>query len=261
MQNLVNKQVDSWVRPWNIEKFDELADRDERFFSLVVKGVLGWLTRNIVLYNKPIRHFIFNTGSSYIYMENNGYIYNDSETTGEDFLYMSIPRCVCELESFEIQTDDLSSAFVRGTYERKSNLDGQIHGYNAEIRRMPIQISMKCHYVLSNFNEALILIQEIIDKLAFQKYFKIVYLGQIIPCSIEFPTSTQIQFDKIDMSSPQDRTRKVDLDLKICTAYPQIDVRSEIDNSKSVISGFGTQLEIFKDTSKNHTDIEKRKIK
>ncbi|MCH5166974.1 MAG: hypothetical protein J1F35_03690 [Erysipelotrichales bacterium] len=261
MQNLVNKEIDSWVRPWNIEQFNDLADRDERFFSLVIKGALGWLSRNIVLYNQPIKHFILNTGSTYLYTENNGYIYDDSETTGEDSLYMSLPRCVCEIESFQIQTDDLSSAFVRGTYERKSNKDGQIHGYNAEIRRIPIEISLKCHYILSNFNESIILIQELFDKLVFQKYFKIVYLGQVIPCSIEFPTSTQIEFDKIDMANPQDRTRKIDMELKLCTLYPQIDIRSELDNSTNVISEFGTEMNIYKDSTKNSTDRERRKYK
>ena len=75
MQNLVNKTTEKWKHPWNVEKFDNLFDRDERFFSILIKGALSWLTRNIVLYDKPINHFIFNTGSSYMYIENNGYKY------------------------------------------------------------------------------------------------------------------------------------------------------------------------------------------
>ena len=47
MQNLVNVEKDVWIRPWDIEKFDELSDRDERFFSLVTKGLLSYLN------NKP----------------------------------------------------------------------------------------------------------------------------------------------------------------------------------------------------------------
>ena len=258
MQNLVNKKQDIWVRPWNKERFDDLEERDERFFSIVIKGALGWLTRNIVLYNKPIKHFIFNTGSTIMYVENNNYEYSETETSGEDALYMSLPRCVCELDSFQIQTDDLSSQFVRGTYERLSNLDGQIRGYNAELRRLPIEITLNCKYVLSNFNEALILVQELFDKMVFQKYFRIVYLGQIIPCSIEFPITNKIQFDKIDMTSPQDKTKKIDIELKICTAYPQIDTRSEMDNS-NIISAAGYNIDIYKDFKHNRTDEEKFK--
>ena len=50
MQNLSENSVNKtakWMRPWNIEKFDELSNRDERFFSIVLKGALGWLTQNI----------------------------------------------------------------------------------------------------------------------------------------------------------------------------------------------------------------------
>lgn len=258
MQNLINKKVDHWVRPWNKERFDDLENRDERFFSIVIKGALGWLTRNIVLYNKPIKHFIFNTGNTVIYMNDNGYEFSETETSGEDSIYMKTPRCVCEVDSFQLQTDELSSQFVRGTYERLSNLDGQIHGYNAELRRLPIEIGLKCKYVLSTMNESLILIQELFDKMVFQKYYKIVYLGQIIPCSIEFPTSTQIQFDKIDMASPQDKTKKIDIELKICTAYPQIDTRSEMDNS-NILSGIGHQIELYPDLNRNKSDEEKYK--
>lgn len=256
MQNLVNKKVDVWVRPWNKTKFDDLANRDERFLSIVIKGALGWLSRNIVLYNKPLKHFIFNTGSTLMYMEDIGYEYSESETFGEDQMYMSVPSCICEIGSLQIQTDDLSSQFVRGTYERLSSLDNQIHGYNAEIRRIPLELELKCKYILGTFNESLILVQELLDKLVFQKYYRIVYLGNIITCSIEFPTSTSIQFEKIDMASPQHRNKTIDLDLKVCASYPQIDIRSESDNA-NIISGFGVNMDLHKNINRNIIDEEK----
>lgn len=258
MQNLVTKKTDQWVRVWHKEKFDDLANRDERFLSIVVKGALGWLTRNIVLYNRPIKHFIYNTGSSVMYMESNGYEYLESETTGEDWLYMTVPRCVCELGGISIQNDDLSSAYVRGTFERVSSLDGQIHGYNAEIRRIPLELSLKCEYVLSNFNESLILTEEIINNLVFQKYYKIVYLGQIIPCSIEFPSQQNISFEKIDMTQPNDRNKRIELELKICTAYPQINTRTSTDNA-NVINNAGHVIDIYDDISMDRSDEEKHK--
>lgn len=259
MQNLVNKKVDQWIRPWNLEKFDDLYNRDERFFSIIVKGTLGWLTRNLVLYNKPIKHFIFNTGSTYLYMESNGYEYAENETTGEDMIYMEVPRCVCELGGIRIPIEELSSQFVRGTYERISSIDGQIHGYNAELRRLPIELSIKCKYVLGTLNESLILLQEIIDKMAFQKYFRIVYLGEVIQCSIEFPTDLDIQINKIDMSQPDDKNKHIEFDLKICTSYPQIDVNSEMD-AGAIIKEFGVDIDLYPDLTKNRSDEESYKI-
>ena len=73
MKDIINKEIEQWKRPWNLERFDDLYNRDERFFSILLKGALNWLTQNIVLYNQPILHFIFNTGSSYMYVESNGY--------------------------------------------------------------------------------------------------------------------------------------------------------------------------------------------
>lgn len=259
MQNLVNKEQDIWVRPWNKTKFDDLDERDERFLSLVIKGALGWLTRNIVLYNKSIRHYIFNTGSSYMYVEYNGYEFIEGEVTGEDMMYMSIPRCVCQLGEISIPTEELTSQFVRGTYERLSSKDNQIKGYNAEIRRIPLELTLSLNYVLSNFNESLILIQELIDKLVFQKYFRIVYLGEVIQCSIEFPTSTKIEFNKIDMSTAEDRNKHINFDIKICTSYPQVDTASECSN-ENIIGQFGIDMNIYGDMKQNPSDIEKTTI-
>ena len=50
MNNVFNREREPWIRPWNQEKFDDLYNRDERFFSIVIKGLLSWLNRNIVLY-------------------------------------------------------------------------------------------------------------------------------------------------------------------------------------------------------------------
>ena len=91
------------------DKFDDLYNRDERFFSIVIKGLLSWLNRNIVLYNKSINHFIFNTGSSYLYMESNGYEFNLSETTGEDTMYMTLPRCLVEISDISFPMENVQN--------------------------------------------------------------------------------------------------------------------------------------------------------
>lgn len=236
----INKEIDKWVRPWEIESFDKLNIRDERFFSIVIKGCLGWLTNNIKMYNKSIKHFILYTGSSYIYVENNGYEYSFKETSGEDYIYMETPRCIVNLQNISIQTEELTNPFVRGNYERLSD-DGNIKGYNAEIRRLPLEINLSLTYVLSTFNENIILVQELIDKLVFQRYYKVTYLGQIIQCSIEFPSSQQIQQKKIDLSQSDDTHRQLDLDIKINTFYPIINEDTEIPNSK-VIQTFKTNI-------------------
>lgn len=230
MDNVINKQTDKWIKPWNLKKFDELAIRDERYFSLLIKGCLNWLNRNIVMYDKPIKHFIFNTGSSYLYVESNGYEFSWSETSGEDQMYMEMPRCVCEIGDINIPTEELSNPFVRGIYERKSSITNEYKGYNAEMRRLPIELTMNLRYVLSNFNESIVLLQELIENTVFQQYYIINYLGQKIQCSIEFPINNQIQLNQIDFDSTEVNQKVIEVSIKIDSYLPIINIRTEMDN-------------------------------
>lgn len=225
-----------WKKPWQIKKFDNLYNKDERFFSILVKGAIAWLNKNIVLYDKSIKHFILSTGSSYMYVENNGYEFSFTETTGEDYVYMEMPRCVIELADISFDTGSLTNYFARGEYERYDDETKEISGYNAEIYRIPIEMSLHLRYVLSNFNEAIILTQELIDKLIYQKFFSIVYLGQIIRCGIEFPNSVNPQLNKIDMSSTEANQKVIELDIKITSNYPAINEKTEIMNTQIISS-------------------------
>lgn len=234
-----NEIKDKWIRPWNIKKFDDLTTRDERFFSIVIKGCLNFLNRTIVMYDQPINHYIFNTGSSYLYIESDGYEFKLSETTGEDQMYNKLPRCVCNIGDINIPLDNLTNPYIRGTYERRSSIDNEYKGYNAQIRRLPLEITLNLTYVLSNFNESIILVQEFIDKLVFQQYFNINYLGQIIQCSIEFPVQTNININKIDFDSTETNQRTIEMQIKINTNYPIINHLTEIENSKVIVTAEG----------------------
>lgn len=242
-----------WIRPWNVTKFDDLYNRDERFFSVIMKGLIGWLTNNIVLYDKPIKHFIYNTGSSYMYVETNGYFYSWNETSGEDYMYMQMPRCIIEFGGISIPTEELTAAYQRGSYERR---DGdQIRGFNAQIRRIPLELDISLKYVLSNFNESVVLAEEVISNIVFQRYFKVSYLGQIITCSIEIPTNFNIELNRIDMTESNTNQKSVQFAVKICTNYPSIDQETEIPTDK-VIANFITG-QSFEQWSLEHAAVFK----
>lgn len=239
MQNLINKDIDFWERPWNKEKFDDLYDRDERFFAIVIKGALSWLNSNLLMYNRPIRHFIFNTGSSYLYLENNGYEYTWCETTGEDMMYMETPRCLVKVGSFNVPLEELTAPYVRGEYERISNAPdakGQIVAYNAEMQRLPVEFTLNLNYVFSTFNEAIIFTQELMENVLFQQYFDVIYLGQIIKCSIEINADTNIELQEVDLAGQDVNQRTMSFDIKITTNLPIINTQTE-SRSSNVING------------------------
>lgn len=241
----VNRDIKKWIRPWDGTP-DGIYERDDRFFSILIKGALAYLTNNIVMYGKPIRHFIFNTGSSYMYVETNGYKYSVTEVTDQDQIYMERPRCVATIGNIGVDTSELTQPYVRGVYERFDG--GEIKGFNAEIKRLPVQMQLNLQYVMSTFNEEIVLIQELLDKLCFQKYFSVVYLGQVIKCSIEFPTDMQMELNKIDMSSSEVNNKTLNISVNICTSYPSIDEATEQPNS-AIISKFGYTTDIFYDST------------
>ena len=225
-----------WKHPWQLEKFDNIYNKDERFFSILVKGLIAWFNKNVVLYNKPIKHFIFSTGSSYMYVEANGYEFILSETSGTDWIYMEMPRCIIEISDISFNTESLTNCFSRGEYERYDDETNSISGYNAEIMRVPIEMNLQFKYVLSNFNETIVLLQEIIDKFIYQKFFTIIYLGQKIRCGIEFPTSEQLELNKIDMSSNETNQKILQFDIKLTSNYPAINERTEVSNANIIDS-------------------------
>ena len=191
-----------------------------------------------------------------MYVESNGYKFSWNETTGEDTIYMSRPRCVVELGDISIDTSELTQPNIRGVYERENN--SNIEGFNAEFRRMPIQMSMSLNYVLSNFNESIVLLEELISKLSFQRYFKIVYLGQLIECSIEFPTSHNININKIDMTSTETNQKNINIQINICSSYPAFNELSEISSS-SVIGKMSSNIEAYANNDVDYTTDYQRK--
>lgn len=239
---MINKE---FKYPWEETSFNNLFNRDDRFFALVTKGFLAWMEKNIIMYGKPVRHFVFNTGTSYMYLESNGYTYSMEEVTDQDTIYMERPRCVVEFDTVEVNTEELTQPNIRGVYERTSKTE--VQGFNAEMRRIPLTVTFNLHYVLSNFNESIILLQEYIHKVLFQKYFKIVYLGQVVECSIEIPGSLKIEFNKIDMTSTEPQNKHLDLTVSVFTNYPAIVEETESTNDK-VIAKFSDELNLTDDT-------------
>ena len=118
------------------------------------------------------------------------------------------------------------------------------------------------YYIFSNFNEGLIVIQELINEFVFQRYFNITYLGQIIQCSIEFDSSYNIELNKIDLAAADNNQRNLNIKIIINTNYPVINERTEISNDNIIAKfvGFITDhnryddIDIFIDGIRSNKD-------
>ena len=236
---------DAFVHPWDIEIFDDNS-RDTRFFALVVKALLNYLDRSVRLYGKGIRHFVFSTGKEYLYQESNGYDFAWGETTGEDYIYMTKPRCILDWDSVEIEQSEISAP-SRGDYERfvatsgsdrsQSALSKRIGAYSAEIRFIPLKMPVTLRYALANFNESLVLVQELLNLFSFTRYFSFSYLGQRIDVSVEFPLSYEPAKTLKTSYDAENKTREVSAKLDIKTYFPVILEPSEV-RADNVITGW-----------------------
>ena len=79
------------------------------------------------------------------------------------------------------------------------------------------------------------------SKNPFQRYFNIVYLGQIVQCSIEFTENTNININQIDLASKEPNQKTIELEVKICSNLPVFNQYSETPSSL-IISSFDTDL-------------------
>ena len=64
MKTVFNRENEQWIRPWMTDKFDDLYNRDERFFSIVIRGYYHGLietlyytiSQSIILYSTQVHH-------------------------------------------------------------------------------------------------------------------------------------------------------------------------------------------------------------
>ena len=107
---------------------------------------------------------------------------------------------------------------------------------------------MNLKYVFSNFNEAIIFVQELFEKILFQRYFQIIYLGQTINCSIEINGDTNINLSELDLSSKDNNYRTMEFEITVASNLPLINEKTE-SLCTDIISGHLGDIINIKDKS------------
>jgi len=201
------------------------------FFSVVIKGLLNKLYKDLKIRNIYIPHFILNTGDDTMYLQVKGQnqAIEPLEVSNEDYVYSQIPRCIVNPKGVNLIPDQLTSPYSNGVFQYES--EDEVTTFSAEFRRMPFTMSFELKYILDSFNDVLDLTQQIISKLAFIQTYNITYMGQSIVCSYKIQEDIESEYDiNIDGNYGDDKHRKVSMSITVESNFPIFNNRSVIQN-------------------------------
>jgi hypothetical protein len=214
-------------------------NNQQNFFSTILKGLLIKLNEDVSLRDIPVPHFILHTGDDTLYIENKYEYYNASalETTSENYIYNTIPRCIVTPGGINFEIDQLTSSHALG--QMQFEYQGFIYNLTGEFRRLPTKVGIELTYYTDTYNDMLWLIQQIATKLSFIRTYKVVYMGQVITCSYQIPESFSGEYmTEMDGSTEDNRNRKINLSIEVECNLPIWNCESITDSSK-YINGFG----------------------
>lgn len=223
------------------------VNNQQNIFSLLIKGLILNLGKEVSIRGFQIPHIILNTGDDVMYLENKNLNYNASsiDVTNENYIYNIIPRCHINPAGVNFITDQLTAPHAIG--QLQIEYDDDIYRLVGEFRRLPFTMGFELTYYLDSFTDKLELMQQIATKLTFIQTYKIVYLGQVITCSYKIPESLQGEWmTELDGNTDGNRSRVVNLSIEVECNLPVYEPRTIMDPSIQVsgtdgyILGHGT---------------------
>lgn len=208
------------------------------FFSILIKGVLQQLKKDLKIRDIEIPHFILNTGDDTMYLGVKGQnqAIEPLQVSNEDYVYTIKPRCIVEPKGVNLVPDQLTSPYSKGVFQL--DYDDQITSFTAEFRRYPLTMSFDLNYYLDSYTDSLELMQQVITKLAFIRTFSFVYMGQNIKASYVIPETMDTEYNiQIEGTTSDVKDRKISLSLTVETYLPVYDIRTVIQNDHFIREG------------------------
>lgn len=219
------------------------------FLSIVIKGFLNNINKDIKIRGEGVPHYIMHTGDDRMFLLERGYdnsieplnISNEKNT-----VYDIIPKCIVNPGSIDLDTAQLTSPYSLGALQFVQN-DGDYAGVYAlkgEFRRVPIKISCDLKYYVDSYTDMLELIQYVITNLAFIRTFDITYMGQKIKCSYKIPEGFGSEHTMdIDGTTGDSREKTLSLSIEIESNLPVFNPRT-IMSATHIISKYESNITI-----------------
>lgn len=205
------------------------------FFSTVYKGLIYELNKQISLRGEYVPHYILNTGDDIMYLEVKGQDHSIEplQVSNENYVYTKVPRAILTVGNIEVLSDQLTNPYTNGNFDIEYN--GNVYGFHAEFRRIPIKTSITVKYYLDNFTDVMDVSQQIIAKLMFVKNYQISYMGHTIFCTYKPPTSVDKDLNiSFDGGTTDSKLRTIEMELEIETNFPLFEPRTAILNSNYI---------------------------
>lgn len=198
-----------------LAKYD--CNNHDLFFRGLIKALLLRLDNDISVRSESIPHMILNTGDDTFWILEKSYTVADQ--SNEDVMYHRVPRAIVTPGGLSMIPDQLSNPYARGEFQIDEP-DG-IRSYSAEVRRMPVTMSVNVKYILSSFVDQLEVVQHIMTKLAFIRTFSFQYLGQRITASYKIPDQYEGEYQmEMDGQMTDSKDRTITIDLEVETTLP-----------------------------------------
>ena len=208
----------------------------DMFMSILIKGLIYNLNKDIKIRGKIVPHYIMHTGDDRMFLEARGYdasieplnISNEKNT-----MYSIVPRCIVNPSSIDLDTAQLTSPYSIGSiqYDNHNGDDAGLYMLKGEFRRVPFKLNVDLKYYVDSYTDMLELIQYIISNLAFIRTYDIVYMGQKIKCSYKIPDSFSDEHTMdIDGAFQDSRDHTLSLAIEVETNIP-------VFNNKTIVSG------------------------
>ena len=230
------------------------------FFSSIYKGLIYELNQCISLRGEYIPHFILNTGDDIMYLEVKGQDHSVEplQVSNENYVYNKTPRAILTVGNIEVLSDQLTNPYTNGNFDME--YEGNVYGFHAEFRRIPLKTSVTVKYYLDNFTDVLDVSQQLISKLMFVKNYRISYMGHTIFCTYKPPTSIDKDMNiSFDGGTTDSKLRTIEMEIEIETNYPLFEPKTVILNSNYFSSTLGN-IKLYPhhgiEEKQNHTDEE-----
>lgn len=205
------------------------------FFSSIYKGLIYELNKCIDLRGKNIPHFILNTGDDIMYLEVKGQDHSVEplQVSNENYVYNQVPRAILTVGNIEILSDQLTNPYTNGNFDIE--YDGNVYGFHAEFRRIPLKTSVTVRYYLDTFTDVMDVSQQLISKLMFVKNYRISYMGQTIFCTYKPQTSIDKDMNiTFDGGTTDSKLRTIEIEIEIETNFPLFEPKTAIMNANFI---------------------------